>query len=98
MTIAGRIRHLTRIGLSHMNEAVLDVLFHAHGQPSGMTVEEIHQRMGMGEDFGNRPYSVVAGLLRHLESQGSVASVAAHRAGNATTWRLTEAEYTQRCG
>ena len=55
MTIAGRIRHLTRIGLSHMNEAILDVLFHSHGQPDGLTAAEIHERMGLGNDFGGSP-------------------------------------------
>ncbi len=98
MTIAGRIRHLTRIGLSHMTEAILDVLFHAHGQPSGITAAEIHQRMGLGEDFGSRPCCVVEGLLCHLESQGSVTSVSNPDPEQARSWRLTEPEYAQRCG
>ncbi|WP_446831832.1 hypothetical protein [Candidatus Foliamicus sp.] len=101
MTIAGRIRHLTRIGLSHMNEAVLDVLFHTHQQPPGPTASEIHQRMGLGDDFGSPPHGFVEGLLRHLESQGSVISGSNQGtdAGleHATTWRLTEQEYAQRC-
>ena len=97
MTIAGRIRHLTRIGLSHMNEAILDVLFHAHGNPVGLTAAEIHQRMGLGEGFGNPPYAVVEGLLSHLEGAGSVTSSTDQGAEGETTWRLNEQEYAQRC-
>ena len=97
MTIAGRIRHLTRIGLSHMNEAVLDVLFHGYGQPAGLTAAQIHQRMGLGEDFGSDPVSVVGGLLCHLESQGSVTRASPEDAQGATTWRLTQREYAERC-
>ena len=97
MTIAGRIRHLTRIGLSHMNEAILDVLFHAYGQPAGLTAAQIHQRMGLGEDFGSDPCGVVGGLLWHLESQGSVTRASPEDAQGATTWRLTQQEYAERC-
>ena len=97
MTIAGRIRHLTRIGLSHMNEAVLDVLFHSYGKPSGLTAAQIHERMGMGEDFGNPPYGVVEGLLSHLEAAGSVTSASAPGQDGEVTWRLKEQEYAQRC-
>lgn len=98
MTIAGRIRHLTRIGLSHMNEAILDVLFHAHGNPAGLTAAEIHQRMGLGEDFGEPPHGVVEGLLRHLEGAGSVTSDSTRGPESEITWRLEEQEYAQRCG
>ena len=98
MTIAGRIRHLTRIGLSHMNEAVLDVLFHAHGNPSGITAAEIHQRMGLGDDFGDPPHGLVRSLLCHLESEGSVTSSVNQAPEGETTWRLKEQEYAQRCG
>ena len=97
MTIAGRIRHLTRIGLSHMNEAVLDVLFHAYGKPAGLTAAEIHERMGLGEDFGNPPHGVVEGLLSHLEGAGSVTSNSNSGPNVEVTWRLTELEYAQRC-
>ncbi|MCY3815320.1 MAG: hypothetical protein OXG59_03405 [Gammaproteobacteria bacterium] len=97
MTIAGRIRHLTRIGLSHMNEAVLDVLFHAYGKPAGLTAAQIHERMGLGEDFGNPPHGVVEGLLTHLEGAGSVTSSSNQVAEGETTWRLAELEYAQRC-
>ena len=97
MTIAGRIRHLTRIGLSHMNEAILDVLFHSHGQPAGLTAAEIHERMGLAENFGSPPYAVVEGLLCHLESEGSVMSSSTQGAEGEVTWRLKEQEYAQRC-
>ena len=97
MTIAGRIRHLTRIGLSHMNEAVLDVLFHAYGKPAGLTAAQIHERMGLGEDFGNPLHGVVEGLLSHLEGEGSVTSASARGPEGEITWRLSEQEYAQRC-
>ena len=97
MTIAGRIRHLTRIGLSHMNEAILDVLFHAHGKPAGLTAAEIHERMGLGEDFGDPPHGVVEGLLSHLKRAGSVTSASTPGPEVETTWRLNEPEYAQRC-
>lgn len=97
MTIAGRIRHLTRIGLSHMNEAILDVLFHAHGKPAGLTAAEIHDRMGLGEDFGNPPFGVVEGLLSRLEGAGSVTSDSNRGPDGEITWRLKELEYAQRC-
>ena len=97
MTIAGRIRHLTRIGLSHMNEAVLDVLFHAYGKPAGLTAAQIHERMGLGEDFGNPPHGVVEGLLSHLEGEDSVTSASARGPEGEITWRLSEQEYAQRC-
>lgn len=98
MTIAGRIRHLTRIGLSHMNEAILDVLFHSHGKPDGLTAAEIHERMGLGDGFGSPPYGVVEGLLRHLEGEGSVTSASTRGPKGEATWRLEEREYAQRCG
>ena len=98
MTIAGRIRHLTRIGLSHMNEAILDVLFHSHGKPDGLTAAEIHERMGLGNDFGSPPHGVVEGLLRHLEGEGSVTSSSTRGPEGETTWRLEELEYAQRRG
>ena len=97
MTIAGRIRHLTRIGLSHMNEAVLDVLFHAYGKPAGLTAAQIHERMGLGEDFGNPPHGVVEGLLSHLEGAGSVTSDSTPGPDGEKTWRLNEQEFAQRC-
>lgn len=97
MTIAGRIRHLTRIGLSHMNEAVLDVLFHAHGKPAGLTAAQIHERMGLGEDFGDPPHAVVEGLLSHLKGAGSVTSDSTPGPEGETTWRLTDPEYAERC-
>ena len=96
MTIAGRIRHLTRIGLSHMNEAVLDVLFHAYGKPAGLTAAQIHERMGLGEDFGNPPYGIVEGLLSHLEGAGSVTSRSTRGPHGEVTWRLNDLEYAQR--
>ena len=98
MTIAGRIRHLTRIGLSHMNEAILDVLFHAHAKSAGLTAAEIHERMGLGKDFGSPPHGVVEGLLCHLESEGSVTSALSQGEESKITWRLNDLEYAQRCG
>ena len=98
MTIAGRIRHLTRIGLSHMNEAILDVLFHSHGKPDGPTAAEIHERMGLGDGFGSPPYGVVEGLLCHLESEGSVTSASNGGPEGEVTWRLEEREYAERRG
>ena len=98
MTIAGRIRHLTRIGLSHMNEAILDVLFHSHGKPAGLTAAEIHERMGLGNDFGSPPYGIVEGLLRRLESEGSVTCTSSRGPKGEITWRLEELEYVQRNG
>ena len=98
MTIAGRIRHLTRIGLSHMNEAILDVLFHSYGNPDGLTAAEIHERMGLGNDFGSPPYGVVEGLLNRLESEGSVTCTSSDGRDGEITWRLKELEYAQRRG
>ena len=80
-----------------MNEAVLDVLFHAYGKPAGLTASEIHDRMGLGEDFGNPPHGVVEGLLSHLEGAGSVISDSTHGPEGETTWRLNDGEYAQRC-
>jgi len=80
-----------------MNEAVLDVLFHAYGKPSGLTAAQIHERMGLGEDFGNPPHGVVEGLLSHLEGAGSVTSAATQDPDGEVTWRLTDEEFAQRC-
>ena len=80
-----------------MNEAILDVLFHAYGKPAGLTAAEIHDRMGLGEDFGNPPHGVVEGLLSHLEGAGSVISDSTHGPEGETTWRLNDGEYAQRC-
>ena len=80
-----------------MNEAILDVLFHAYGQPAGLTAAQIHERMGLGEDFGNPPHGVVEGLLTHLEGAGSVTSDSTGGPHGEKIWRLNEQEYAQRC-
>ena len=80
-----------------MNEAVLDVLFHAYEKPAGLTAAQIHERMGLGEDFGNPPHGVVEGLLTHLEAAGSVTSDSTRGPDGESTWRLNEQEYAQRC-
>ena len=80
-----------------MNEAVLDVLFHAYGKPAGLTAAQIHERMGLGEDFGNPPHGVVEGLLSHLEGAGSVISDSTRGPAGEITWRLTDMEFAQRC-
>lgn len=86
-----RAQHLSRIGESHLQEAVLDILFHSYKE-GGLWPDEISKRAGIyrGTIHGGNQNHIVAGLLRPLEKQGKVES--AKKQTVLRTWRLTESE------
>ena len=91
-----RARHLSRIGQSHLQEAILDVLFHAYSEPDGLKPDEISKRAGIHRGTihrGNQNH-IVAGLLAPLQKQGMVKSVQKYTVNR--VWRLTESEYKSR--
>ena len=78
-------KSLARLGLCHLEEAILVVLFH---EPN-LTQSEISKRLGIPPtDVGNR-YGIVGGILGLLEKDQRVES---DNHPNKPRWNLTEAE------
>ena len=82
-----RPKQLARIGIFHLEEAVVDVLFESG--PLGATA--ISNRLGVFHGEGYYGY-LVFNVLQKLETEGHVGRCRPVRGG----WKLTEKEIEQR--
>lgn len=92
-----RAKHLARLGQAHLQEAILDVLFHSYRVKRGLKPKQISLRAGIYRgsiDPGN-PSHVMRGILGRLEKANKIEAVQEFP-GSIMGWRLTAKEYKRR--
>ena len=99
-----RAKYLSRLGQAQLQEAVLDVLFHAYKKKS-LGPNEISKRAGIhrGSIYGDNQNHIVAGILGYLAEQGRVQEARPRvktafgsRDSENRAWALSEDEYKER--
>lgn len=87
-----------RIGMFHLEEAVLDVLFAAKNKGECIGVAEISKRSGIYRSLENENSalndSIVRGLLIKLSSEDRIE--ACKQANNQRGWQISEREFLYR--
>ena len=93
-----------RTGVSHLEEAVLDVLLEAKHEGDCIGAAEISRRAGIFRDRGRGIVSrrgimndaIVTGVLVKLATEGRVKRCRQSRAGRRGGWELTDYEFALR--
>ena len=100
-----RAKHLSRLGQAQLQEAVLDVLFHAYKKGTSLRPNEISKRAGIypGTIYGRNQNHIVAGILGTLQEQKKVREVNPivegtypPRQSQVKEWALSKVEYRAR--
>ena len=89
-------KHLARIGIFYLEEAILEVLFEAmEAQPEDPYVQrvEIRRKIGVYNLYRKFKWSL-GGFLNKLKAEKRVEK---EKRGRDSFWKLTEAEYRKRC-
>ena len=97
MTNGVRPKQLARIGMFHIEEAVLDVLLEARHEDECLGAAEISRRAGIYRDRGTQDImndAIVTGVLVKLDSEGRVERC--QQENNRGGWHLTDKEFTSR--
>ena len=95
--VTTRAKHLARLGQEHLQEAILDVLFHSYSVKGGLRPKQISLRAGIYRrsiDPGN-PSHVMRGMLGRLVRAKKIEAVQEYP-GSIMGWRLTAREYKRR--
>lgn len=85
-------KQLTRIGLFHIEEAILEILFQARS--TYMRAADIPHELGISQSYDKTSW-IVAPILYKLEEDGRVESRRSE-SGRRTGWKLTTREYNRR--